>query len=110
MAGNRNFDRELRLKKGSAQYHLDKMKAGSCGSSAGKPRPYARLNILKARLYSPKAIGQSITVTPKSSFAGFLVGKYYEWEVTDAGVGHIGKVTLRADEIFEHFIVKSKKK
>ena len=34
MSGNRNFDKELRLKQGAEQYRLNKSKAGRSGSSA----------------------------------------------------------------------------
>lgn len=94
------------MTKGSVQYHLDKVKGGRCGSSAGKPRPYARQNMLTARLYSPKLIGQSVTVTPKESFSVFRVGHYYEWRVVDEGVGFIQGIELDADDIKQNFIVK----
>ena len=110
MAGNVNFDKELRLKKGAEQYRLDKSKAGRCGSSAGKPRPYARANILKARLYSPVLIGQSLTLTPKHSYLHFQPGQYYECHIIEEGVGMIGNYELEAAEISEHFIVKPKGK
>ena len=97
------------MTKGSAQYHLDKVKGGRCGSSAGKPRPYARQNMLIARLYSPKLIGQSVTVTPKESFSIFRVGHYYEWKVVDEGVGFIQGIELDADDIKKNFIVKRRK-
>lgn len=104
-----NFDERLRMKKGSVQYHLDKVKGGRCGSSAGQPRPYARQNMLTARLYSPKLIGQSVTVTPKESFSIFRVGHYYEWKVVDEGEGYIGGILLDADDIKKNFIVKRRK-
>lgn len=97
------------MTKGSAQYHLDKVKGGRCGSSAGKPRPYARQNMLIARLYSPKLIGQSVIVTPKANFMGFRTGIYYEWKVVEEGVGYIGGMLLDADEIKQNFIVKRRK-
>lgn len=107
--GDRNFDKELRLKKGSVQYRLDKSKAGRCGSSAGKPRPYARKNMLKARLNSPIFIGQSFTITPRHPFLGFAVGQYYEWNIIEKGVGVSRGHELDADQIIEHFIVIPKK-
>ena len=109
MAGNRNFDKELRLKKGSVQYRLDKSKAGRCGSSAGKPRPYAKRNMLKARLNSPLMVGHSFTVSPRHSYLAFRVGQYYEWAIIDSGVGLINGIELEASDIIEHFIVIPKK-
>lgn len=97
------------MKKGSIQYHLDKVKGGRCGSSAGKPRPYARQNMLTARLYSPKLIGQSVIVTPKANFMAFRTGRYYEWKVVEAGLGYIGGILMDADEIKQNFIVKRRK-
>lgn len=108
--GNVNFDKELRLRKGSLQYRLDKSKAGRSGSSAGKPRPYAKQNMLKARLYSPMAVGQSITVTPKHQFLEFSVGQYYQWSIIEAGYGTIGKHEFEASQIIEHFIVVPKRR
>lgn len=110
MAGNINFDKELRLKKGSAQYRLDKSKAGRCGSSAGQPRPYAKANMLKARLHSPLLIGQALTVTPKHQYLKFGPGVYYEWHIIEAGEGYIDSTPIDASEIIEHFIVKTKGK
>ena len=110
MAGNKNFDKELRLKKGSAQYRLDKSKAGRCGSSAGQPRPYAKANMLKARLNSPLLIGHSLTVTPKHQYLHFRPGAYYEWRIIEAGEGFIDYTSVEASEIIEHFIVKTKGK
>lgn len=110
MAGNVNFDKELRLKKGSVQYRLDKSKAGRCGSSAGQPRPYAKQNMLKARLYSPIMIGAKLTLAPKHNYLHFHVGKYYECEIIEAGLGVIGNYEIEASEIVEHFIVKPKGK
>lgn len=110
MTGNRNFDQELRLKKGSAQYRLDKSKAGRCGSSAGQPRPYARQNILKARLFSPALIGRTLTVSPKHAYLRFRPGVYYKWDIIEAGVGYIEGVEIEAQEISDHFIVKTKGK
>lgn len=108
MAGNVNFDKELRLKKGSVQYRLDKSKAGRCGSSAGQPRPYAKANMLKARLHSPLLVGQTLTLTPKHPYLHFQVGKYYECYIIEQGVGMISNYEIEADEIIEHFIVKTK--
>lgn len=108
--GNRNFDSELRMKKGLAQYRLDKSKAGRCGSSAGKPRPYAKKNMLKARLNSPIMIGNSITITPRHPFLGFSVGQYYEWTIIEKGVGISRGHELDADQIIEHFIVIPKRR
>lgn len=110
MPGNINFDKELRLKKGSVQYRLDKSKAGRCGSSAGKPRPYARANMLKARLHSPVLIGQYLTLTPKHSYLHFQPGKYYECHIIEEGLGLIGNYEIEADEIYENFIIKPKGK
>lgn len=107
--GNRNFDKELRLKKGSAQYLADKSKAGRSGSSAGKPRPYAKKNMAKARLFSPILIGQTLVVTPRHPFLSFQVGQYYEWAIMEAGVGMIKGYELEAEQIAEHFIVIPKK-
>lgn len=107
--GNRNFDKELRLKKGSVQYRLDKSKAGRSGSSAGKARPYAKRNMLKARLHSPLMIGHSLTVSPRHPYLTFRVGQYYEWDIIDSGVGFICGMELEADDIIEHFIVIPKK-
>lgn len=109
MRGNTNFDRELRLRKGSVQYRLDKSKAGRSGSSAGKPRPYARVNMLKARLHSPLMVGHSLTVSPRHPYLTFRVGQYYEWAIIDSGVGLINGYELEADDIIEHFIVIPKK-
>ena len=102
------LEEELRLKKGSAQYRLDKSKAGRCGSSAGQPRPYARQNVLKARLFSPVFIGKSLTVSPKHPYLRFKPGNYYKWSIVEAGVGYIEDVEVEAQEISEHFIVKTK--
>lgn len=106
--GNINFDKELRLKQGAEQYRLNKSKAGRSGSSAGKPRPYARQNIMKARLFSPMLVGKSLTVTPKHKFLKFCPGCYYEWDIIEEGLGYIGSEMLGAQEIFDHFIVKTK--
>lgn len=110
MAGNKNFDKELRLKKGSVQYRLDKSKAGRSGSSAGKPRPYAKQNILKARLNSPLLVGHSLTVSPKHPYLSFRVGRYYEWNIIEGGVGKVEGCLLEADDIIEHFIVIPKRR
>lgn len=106
--GNVYFDQELRLKKGADQYRLDKSKAGRCGSSAGQPRPYAKANIAKARLYSPMSIGRHLTITPKHNYMVFRIGNYYDCEIIEAGVGLSQGVELEAEEIIEHFIVKTK--
>lgn len=107
--GNRNFDSELRMKKGTAQYLLDKSKAGRCGSSAGKPRPYAKKNMLKARLNSPIMVGNTMIITPRHPFLGFLVGQHYEWTIIEKGVGVSRGHELDADQIIEHFIVIPKR-
>ena len=104
-----NFDQRLKASQTQQQYHDNKVKGGRCGSSAGKPRPYARQNMLIARLYSPKLIGQSVTVTPKENFSMFRVGHYYEWRVVDEGVGFIQGIELDADDIKKNFIVKRRK-
>ena len=106
--GNVNFDKELRLKQGAEQYRLNKSKAGRSGSSAGKPRPYAKQNMLKARLFSPQLVGKSLTVTPKHKYLMFGPGCYYEWDIIDEGVGYIGSTMIEAQEIIDHFIVKTK--
>ena len=108
MAGNKHFDEELRLKKGSVQYRLDKSKAGRSGSSAGKPRPYAKQNMNKARLFSPLLVGRYLTVVPKHKYLKFGPGVYYNWYVIEAGVGNIEGVEITAQEIADHFIVKTK--
>lgn len=107
--GNKDFDRSLLLKKGRIQYINDKRKAGMSSSTKGMPRKYARQNMLTARLYSPKLIGQSVTVTPKESFSIFRVGHYYEWKVVDEGLGFIQGIELDADDIKKNFIVKRRK-
>lgn len=37
-----NFDQRLKASQTQQQYHDNKVKGGRCGSSAGKPRPYAK--------------------------------------------------------------------
>lgn len=106
--GNANFDRELRMKQGAEQYRLNKSKAGRSGSSAGKPRPYAKANMLKARLFSPQLVGTSLTVTPKHPYLKFGPGVYYKWDIIDEGVGYIEGVLIEATDIAEHFVVKTK--
>ena len=106
--GNVNFDKELRFKKGAVQYRMDKAKAGRSGSSAGRPRPYARQNMAKARLYSPSMVGRNLTVTPKHPYLAFRPGIIYEWGIMEEGVGEIDGIEITADEISEHFIVKRK--
>ena len=106
--GNINFDKELRLKQGEAQYRLNKSKAGMSGSSAGQPRPYAKQNMLKARLFSPMLVGQKLTVTPKHKYLKFGPGVYYTWSIIEEGVGEIEGITIEAQEIADHFVVKPK--
>lgn len=108
MAGNKNFDKELRMKQGSRTYFLNKSKAGRSSSTAGKPRPYAKHNIAKARLFSPILVGKSLTVTPKHKYLKFGPGVYYKWVIIEEGVGYIEGTLVEADEIAEHFIVKPK--
>lgn len=108
MAGNKNFDRELRMKQGSETYFANKRKAGASGSSRGTPRPYSKANALKARLWSPLFVGTSLTVTPKHNFKKFGRGVYYEWKITEPASGIIEDVTVSAQEIYDHFIVKAK--
>lgn len=108
--GNRNFDNELKLKKGLAQYHLDKKKAGMSGSSAGQPRPYARQNVLYARLFSPLFIGKSFTITPKHSYLHFSVGKHYEWTMIEEGLGNVDGYEMEAKEIKDHFMLVPKRR
>ena len=107
---NKDFDNNLRMLKGSAQYRADKVKAGRAGSSAGKPRPYAKVNMRNARLYSPQLVGQTIYLTPKKPFSTFTLGRVYEWKVVEPGVGYIGGQLLRADEIKNLFKVIPKGK
>lgn len=107
-----DFDRYLLAKKGAVQYRLDKVKGGRCSSTAGCPRPYAKKNMQKARLFSPQLVGQKIMVTPKHQFHNLSAGRYYTWTVTEPGVGVIGghgiieMYDVTAEEIAEHFIVK----
>lgn len=108
--GNINFDKELRLRKGLEQYRRDKSKAGRSGSSAGKPRPYAKQNMAYARLFSPLMVGHSMTVTPKHNYLSYRVGQYYEWYIIEEGLGTILGRELEANEIKEHFKVIPKKK
>lgn len=108
MAGNKNFDRELRMKQGSETYFANKRKAGASGSSKGTPRPYSKANALKARLWSPLFVGTSLTVTPKHTFKKFGRGVYYEWKITEPASGIIEDVAVSAQEIYDHFIVKAK--
>lgn len=110
MSGNRNFDKELRLKQGAELYRLNKSKAGRSGSSAGKPRPYAKANMARARLFSPMIVGQTLTVTPKHQYLKFTPGNYYGWRIIEEGVGYIEGVMVEAREIADHFIVKLKGK
>lgn len=107
---NKDFDRRLRISKGATQYHLDKVKAGRSGSSAGKPRPYAKRNMLKARLHSPLLVGCTLTVSPKHPYLSYGVGRYYEWSIIETGVGTINGFELEADTILEHFIVIPKRR
>lgn len=104
----KDFDKNLRIKLGAEQYRLNKSKAGRCGSSAGQSRPYAKALMLRARLYSPKLIGQTIPVTPKHPYLKFGPGVNYLWEVFEEGVGRIEGVEVEAKEIIEHFIVRRK--
>ena len=108
MAGNKNFDRELRMKQGSETYFANKRKAGASGSSRGTPRPYSKKNALKARLWSPIFVGTSLTVSPKHTFKKFGRGVYYEWQIIEPGLGIIESTEVSAQEIFDHFIVKAK--
>lgn len=106
--GTPNFDQMLRAKQGSETYFANKRKAGASGSSKGKPRPYSKANALKARLWSPLFVGTSLTVTPKHTFKKFGRGVYYEWQITEPGLGTIEGIDVSAQEIFDHFIVKTK--
>lgn len=108
MAGNKNLDQELLMKQGRETYLANKRKAGASGSSAGKPRPYAKQNALKARLWSPLFVGTSLTVTPKHPFKKFGPGCYYEWQITEPASGIIEDIDVSAQEIYDHFIVKPK--
>ena len=109
MAGHKNFDEHLKLKKGLAQYRADKSKAGRSGSSAGKPRPYAKRNASKAHLFSPVFVGKSFTVTPLKPTKRFHLGAYYEWHIIEPGVGVINGIELTANDIIENFKVIPKK-
>lgn len=106
--GNKNFDQELLLRQGRETYLANKSKAGMSSSTAGRPRPYAKQNMLKARLWSPLLVGQTLTVTPKHPYLKFGPGCYYEWKVTEVGSGIIESTEISAEEISEHFIVKPK--
>lgn len=108
--GNVNFDNNLRMMKGREQYLRDKSKAGRSGSSAGKPRPYARNNMKYARLYSPLLVGQTVVITPKKPTSGFILGRLYEWRVVEPGLGYIGNIEFSADEIKNLFKVIPKGK
>lgn len=108
--GNVNFDNNLKMMKGREQYLRDKSKAGRSGSSAGKPRPYARANMRYARLHSPLLVGQTVSLTPKKPTSGFVLGRLYEWRVVEPGLGDIGGQLLRADEIKDLFKVIPKGK
>lgn len=105
-----NFDERLRSRKTPFQYHEDKVKGGRTGSSAGFRRPYARSNMRKALLYSPKKVGQSISVVPKHYYKGLAATRQYEWQVLEPGYGTINGMEFSADEIAEHFIVRMKGK
>lgn len=110
MTGRKNFDQELRMRQSRATYLANKSKAGMAGSSAGKPRPYAKKNMAYARLHSPQLVGQTLTVSPKHQFQTFQVGKYYEWSIIEAGVGLVDGYELTAKEIKDHFMVIPKRK
>lgn len=101
----KNFDEELRIKKGDYQYRLDKSKAGRCSSTAGRPRPYAAKNMAVARLYSPNTIGHTLTVAAKRSFGRFRTGAYYQARVEEDGVIVAGEFFDR-EELRELFIIK----
>lgn len=108
--GKKNFDKDLRLLKGTEQYLKDKSKAGRSSSTAGQPRPYAKKTMLKARLYSPVLVGQSVTVVPLHDVYGLVKGRPYEWKVVEPGLGYIGGQLLGAEEINNLFkyVPKSK--
>lgn len=110
MAGHFNFDQELRARWDRQTYIDNKRKGGMTGSSKGQPRPYAKANALKARLWSPRTVGRTLTVVPKHNIPGFRIGQPYEWEVVEPGLGYINGIMLKADEISSHFIVKPKGK
>lgn len=105
-----DFDKRLMLLKGKEQYLRDKSKAGRMGSSAGRPRPYARQLMKSARLYSPLLVGQTLTVTPLDDTLGYAKGRLYEWKVEEAGYGTIAGRPLSADDIRSHFKVIPKAK
>lgn len=105
-----NFDERLRATKSKEEYHWDKVKGGRSGSKAGQLSPSSRANARKARLYSPKIVGQSLTVTPKTDILGFRVGHYYEWKVVEPALGYIGGIMVEAEEISKNFIVIPKGK
>lgn len=105
---NKSFDKNLRIKLGAEQYRLNKSKAGRCGSSAGQPRPYAKALMLRARLYSPKIVGQTLSVSPKHPYLRFQPGNTYLWEVLEEGLGRIEGVEIESQEIIEHFFVRKK--
>lgn len=109
--GDKNFDKMLQMRKSRSEYLADKSKAGRSSSTAGRPRPYARHNMLAALLYSPRAIGRTYTVTPKHRYEHFAMGKLYAWKITDAGVGTIMDASrslgeMTADELRKHFVIK----
>lgn len=110
MPGRKNLDQEMKMRFTREQYYENKRKAGASGSSAGLPRPYAKANALKARLWSPILVGTSLIVTPKHPFKKFRRGVYYEWNVIEAGLGIIENTEVSAQEIYDHFIVKPKGK
>lgn len=105
-----DFDRYLLAKKGAAQYRLDKVKGGRCSSTAGCPRPYAKKNMQKARLFSPMIVGKTLLIVPKHNYLVFHPPRTYEWHVIEPGVGKAQGIELTAEEISEHFIVKRKEK
>lgn len=100
-----NFDQRLRAMKTQEEYHWDKVKGGRAGSKAGQSSPTSRANIRIARLYSPRTVGQSLTVTPLDSYLHFRIGHYYEWRVTEPALGYIDGIMVEADEIKKHFKV-----
>lgn len=107
---NVNFDNNLKMLKGREQYLKDKSKAGRSSSTAGRPRPYAKKNMSVARLYSPMIVGQTVIVTPKKPMDGFILGRLYEWWVTEAGVGYIKGQLFTAADIGKLFKVIPKGK
>lgn len=106
--GHPSFDQSLRLKLGTERYLANKRKAGASGSSKGKPRPYSKQNALKARLWSPLFVGTSLTVTPKHPINSMRPGRYYEWKITEPGLGIIDGASVSAQEIYDDFVVKAK--